>query len=123
MTTVPAPSGVDERGSVSLGNVVVVEDPLVSNLVRAVLQRHGYTVRLADALDAASLLQAADTVIVTNTPAPFLEFAGHVPLVYLTSQPDILLQAAFRRSRVVVKPFIPENLVQAVGALLHPSEP
>lgn len=121
MTTVPAPSAVDERGRVSLGNVVVVEDPLVSKLVRAVLQRHGYSVRLADALDAASLLQAGDTVLVTNTPATFLEFATRVPLVYLTSQPDVLVRAAFRNCRVVVKPFLPEDLVQAVGTLIGPS--
>lgn len=106
----PAPSGT----------VVVVEDPLVSRLVRAVLQRHGYQVKLAAPAEARALLDAPDStvgVLVTNTPQPFLEFGDRIPLLYLTSSPDFLMEAAFRACRVVVKPFVPEDLVRAVGAL------
>ncbi|GEM_PF-2864754 len=107
--------------AVPAGTVLVVEDPLVSKLVRAVLQRHGYAVRLAAQAEAIGLLRVHGSqvgVLLTNAPGAFLEFAGQVPLLYLTSSPDILLQAPFRSSRAVVKPFVPEELAQAVGELI-----
>ena len=103
-----------------VGTVVVVEDPLVSKLVRAVLQRHGYEVRLAGPAEAAAALKDSQSqvgVLVTNAPQPFLEFAERIPLVYLTSGPDVLMEAAFLSCRVVLKPFLPEELVRAVGAV------
>ncbi len=116
--TEPADSGVS-----SLGTVVVVEDPLVSKLVRAVLEKRGYEVKLAGAAEAAALLASRQSnvgVLVTNAPDTFLQFADRVPLVYLTSAPNLLLEAAFRACRVVVKPFVPSDLVRAVSELSVP---
>lgn len=107
----------------SLGTVVVVEDPLVSKLVRAVLEKRGYAVKLAGASEAAALLASPRSgvgVLVTNAPDTFLQFADRVPLVYLTSAPNLLLEAAFRACRVVVKPFVPSDLVRAVSELSVP---
>lgn len=114
----PADSGVSSSGS-----VVVVEDPLVSKLVRAVLEKRGYTVKLAGVSEAAALLMSPESrvgVLVTNAPDTFLQFADRVPLVYLTSAPNLLLEAAFRACRVVVKPFVPSDLVRAVTELSVP---
>jgi DNA-binding response OmpR family regulator len=99
----------------------VVEYPLVSKLVRTVLQRHGYAVQLTDRAGAAEMLAAPDStigVLVTNSPGSFLEFSDRVSLLYLTSAPNAILEAAFRSCRVVVKPFVPGELVAAVGSLL-----
>ncbi|HLK46718.1 MAG TPA: hypothetical protein VKT49_01210 [Bryobacteraceae bacterium] len=104
-----------------MGTVVVVEDPLVSKLVRAVLQRHGYEVTLADRSEAARLLAAPESnigVLVTNQPEDFLEYSDRVPLLYLSSSPDFTLEAAFRSCRVVTKPFVPEELAHAVDLLV-----
>ena len=106
-----------------MGTVLVVEDPLVSKLVRTVLQRHGYVVKLASPEEAANLLASPDSrvgVLVTNAPDLFLEFSERVSLLYLTSSPDLLMEYAFRSCRVVVKPFAPQELVHAVSALLDP---
>ncbi len=114
----PADSGVSSSGS-----VVVAEDPLVSKLVRAVLEKRGYTVKLAGVSEAAALLMSPESrvgVLVTNAPDTFLQFADRVPLVYLTSAPNLLLEAAFRACRVVVKPFVPSDLVRAVTELSVP---
>jgi CheY-like chemotaxis protein len=103
-----------------MGSILVVEDPLVSKLVRSVLQRRGYDVKLATASEAEALLEAPNPevgILLTNSPNEFLEFSGRVPLLYLTSSPDVLLQAAFHNCRVVVKPFVPEELVRAVEEL------
>jgi DNA-binding response OmpR family regulator len=99
---------------------LIVEDHLVSNLVRAVLRKRGYQVRLAEPTEAAALLHSPDagiSVLITNTPGLFLEFATRVPLLYLSSQPDLFLEAAFRECRVVLKPFAPEVLADAVEGL------
>jgi len=101
--------------------ILVVEDGLVSKLVRAVLQRHGYAVTIAEATEAEALLQSPEShvgLLITNTPGHFLELAARVPLLYLTSQPDPVFETIFRDCLIVVKPFIPEDLVAAAAALL-----
>jgi DNA-binding response OmpR family regulator len=108
----------------SRGTVLVVEDPLVSKLVKSVLLRHAYDVKMAAAGEAAALLLQPDSdigILLTNSPGGFLDFAARVPLLYLTSSPDAFLQAAFHSCRVVLKPFVPEDLVRAVGDLADAS--
>src|SRR5579864_6159567 len=97
--------------------LVIVEDFLISKLVGAVLRKHGYPVVVAEPSEAAGLLrsEAKSGILITNSPAVFLEFADRVPLLYLTSYPDPDLQATFRDCRVVRKPFAPGELIQAVG--------
>jgi len=98
--------------------LVIVEDVLVSKLVRTVLQKNGYSVVTAGPAEAIGILRSTpEEILLTNTPANFLEFAERIPLLYLTSSPDPEMQAAFRSCRVVLKPFAPKELVEAVDAL------
>jgi len=99
--------------------VVIVEDFLISKLVRTVLQKKGYSTAVAGPAEAATLLRAHPDagLLVTNCPGIFVEFARTVPLLYLTSSPDPLLKCFFRSCRVVCKPFAPEALVKAVEEL------
>lgn len=103
-----------------MDTVLVVEDPLVSKLLRTVLQRHGYAVKLASPEEATSLLadpEANIGVLLTNTPGVFLEFSQRVRLLYLTSSPDLAFEAAFHSCRVVRKPFVPEELIRVLNDL------
>lgn len=100
--------------------LVVVEDVLVSKLVRTVLQKHGYSVVTAEPSEAAGILRSAtapNEILLTNAPSQFLEFAEKIPLLYLTSSPDPVMASAFRSCRVVRKPFAPQELVEAVEKL------
>ncbi len=105
----------------SMSTVLVVEDPLVSKLVRTVLQRHGYSVKVASPEEAAFLLGDPDAhigVLLTNTPDRFLEFSQQLPLLYLSSSPDELFEAAFHSCRVVRKPFVPGELIRTLNELV-----
>jgi len=98
----------------------VVEDPLVSNLVRAVLRRRGYSVTLAEPAQVLRLLRELEKfpgILVTNSPGSFLEFAGAIRLLYLSSSPDPSIEALFPICRVIRKPFAPEELVRKVEEL------
>jgi hypothetical protein len=110
-------SGTMERHHESL---VVVEDPLVSNLVRAVLRKRGYSVTLAEPAQVMRLLRGPEKfpgILVTNSPGSFLEFAGAIRLLYLSSSPDPRIEALFPICRVIRKPFAPEELVRKVEEL------
>jgi response regulator RpfG family c-di-GMP phosphodiesterase len=101
-------------------SLVVVEDPLISNLVRVVLRKQGYSVILAEPTEVAKLLRGPEPfsgILVTNSPGSFVEFAGAIRLLYLSSFPDPRLEAFFRSCRVIQKPFAPEELVRAVEEL------
>ena len=100
--------------------LVVVEDPQVSNLVRAILRKRGYSVMLADPPELLTLLRNPEPfggVVVTNSPGLFREFADAIRLLYLSSSPDPKLEALFPNCRAVRKPFAPEELVRAVEEL------
>lgn len=100
--------------------LVVVEDSLVSKLVRTVLQKHGYSAVSVGPTEAEGILRSAnepEEILLTNSPSQFLEFAQRIPLLYLTSSPDPTMQVAFRYCRVVRKPFSPNELVEAVKEL------
>ncbi len=100
--------------------MIVVENSLISKLVRSVLRKGGYETIDADPLQAAQLLRlpgAKGEILLTNAPAPFLEFAHTVRLLYLTCHPDPHLESAFRECRVVRKPFVPDDLLAAIHEL------
>jgi hypothetical protein len=100
--------------------LIVVEDLSISRLVRSVLQKKGRSAVVATPAEATEMLRAPESeaqILVTNTPDKFLEFAESVPLLYLTSSPILQLQYAFRNCRVVRKPFVPRDLVQAIDEL------
>ena len=99
---------------------VVVEDAFISKLVKTVLHKHGYSSVAVGPSEATNILNAPDApeeILLTNSPAQFLEFSQKVPLLYLSSSPDPLMQMAFRSCRVVRKPFAPKELVEAVKQL------
>jgi CheY-like chemotaxis protein len=100
--------------------LVVVEDVLISKLVRTVMQKHGYSVVTVGPSEATGILRSATApgeILLTNSPSHFLEFAEKIPLLYLTSSPDPEMQSAFRSCRVVRKPFAPNELVEAIAEL------
>jgi DNA-binding response OmpR family regulator len=107
-------------------SLVVVEDPLISNLVRAVLRKWGYSVVRATSSEVVELLRGPEPfvgILVTNTPAIFLGFADAIRLLYLSSSPDPRLEALFESCCVVRKPFAPQELVRAVEELEALSRP
>jgi hypothetical protein len=104
--------------------IIVFEDHLIANLVRAVLRKHGYNIVVTSAAQAAELIGDSEKkkLLITNSPQCFLEFADRVPLLYLTSAPDHELRSAFVACRVVHKPFTPQELLDAVQALVSPDK-
>jgi len=105
------------------GAIVVVEDPFVSGFLRNVLQRKGYCVLPMAAGEGLDLLRSGDSgigLLITNLPAAFTEFAERVPLLYLAAFPDPKVASAFRASRLLRKPFHPEQLLTFVEQLLQP---
>jgi hypothetical protein len=104
----------------SQNTLVVVEDPLIGNLVRMVLRRRDYTVILANATEAMDLIcegERFDGILVTNRPALFAGLGDTLRLLYLSSTPDPELGALFRRCQLVRKPFLPAELVEAIKEL------
>ena len=106
--------------------LLVVEDPLISKFIQKVLQRKGHTVILTGAREAAKMLRSPEAdigILLTNEPARFLEFAGQVPLLYLSSAPDSSIASTFRSCRMLRKPFHPKELMEAVDGLAEGGSP
>ncbi len=102
------------------GIVAVIEDPFIRKLLRDILTRHGYRVAEYSVQHAVELLQSGAQkihVLITNTPANFLQFADVMPLLYLAAAPDEGVAARFRRCRSVKKPFLASDLLAAVRDL------
>jgi len=101
------------------GEVLVVEDPMIQKLIRQILVRHGYSVAGLSPSQAVeqALHGRGGFILITNTPAPFLELAETIPLLYISGYPDRQLAARFRHCRVLPKPFHPPDLLEAVGEL------
>ncbi len=103
--------------------IFVVEDPFVSKYLDNLLSRQGYPVVLLGAERAAAMLRQEPALLITNTPAAFLEFADQAPVIYLSAAPDPDLTARFRWSRVVRKPFRAAELLRAVAELFAVEHP
>ena len=101
--------------------IVIVEDPMVGQFLRMLLQRQGYRViTAADAEEGTSLLLGSEGrvgLLITNTPVRFAAFGEQVPLLYLAAFPDPKLAQSFRYSRALSKPFAPEELVACARQL------
>src|SRR5437870_7366836 len=108
-----------ETGS---GVIVVVEDPVVGNFLRAVLEQQGYVVLSGEVRHGLAALRDGNQpvqLLITNVPFAFTEFAGRVPVLYLAALPDPGLVSPYRNSRVLSKPFHPNHLLSSVQELLQ----
>ena len=104
----------------ALGCALIVEDPMIRKFVGGILKREGYVVIEAE-LEAAlrTLRGAPDAVslLITNVPGNFLEFAETHPLIYVAAFPDPALADRFRRCRALRKPFHPGDLALCAAEL------
>jgi hypothetical protein len=107
-TTAPAHSAKAQ-------SVLVVEDPLVCKLIGGILQRVGYHVTEAELRCGIGHLRnqvERFSLLITNSPAAFLEFAEAVPVIYVAAIPDPEIARRFRRCAMLSKPFLPSRLVE-----------
>ena len=118
-----SPSGGSSQVVDRYRSILVVEDPLICNLIRCILSTTGYSVWEKSASRAADVLrsQSADVaLLITNMPGSFLEFAQTVPLIYVAAAPRPELAAGFRCWAALQKPFSPQQLLSLVGRLARP---
>jgi len=104
--------------------VLVVEDPLIQRFVGGLLKREGRQVvesELEGALNTLRHDSGTVSLLITNAPAHFLEFAETVRIIYMAAFPDPELAGRFRSCRTLRKPFRPSELV-ATAAELAPLE-
>jgi hypothetical protein len=109
----------------ALGCALIVEDPMIQRFVGGILKRERYAavetgleqalLTLRDAPESVSLL-------ITNVPAHFLEFAETVPLIYVATSPDPALANRFRCCRTLRKPFRPGDLASCAAELAPRSD-
>jgi hypothetical protein len=107
----------------SCGTIVVVEDPFVSGFLRNILGRKGYYVMSLEAAEGAAMLRSGEqnvALLITNHPSAFTEFSQLVPLLYLAAFPEPAVASQFRASRLLPKPFHPEQFMTCVEELVHP---
>jgi len=104
----------------ALGCALIVEDPIIRRFVGGILKREGHPVAesgLEDALQTLRDAPGAVSLLITNAPAPFLEFAETLPLIYIASSPDPALADRFHHHRTLRKPFRPADLVLCAAEL------
>ena len=102
--------------------ILVAEDPFVSSFLRTVLERHGHKVVTGEAVHASELIRQGAleaNIVITNRPEAFLPLADSLPILYLAATPDPQLALQFPNCRVLRKPFRNEDLLDAVGDLVH----
>lgn len=107
------------------GCVLVVEDPLIRRFVGGILKREGHLVvesELEEALHTLRHDSGTVSLLITNAPTHFLEFAESVPLIYLAAFPDPELAGRFHSCRTLRKPFRPSDLVAHAAELAPPEK-
>ena len=103
------------------GTIAVCEDPFVRKLVRDVLSRRGYRVIGTDVHQAVDLIRSGEeqvSLVITNNPEEFMDFAETLPILYMAAAPDEAIASQFRACLTLRKPFTTQDLVDAVGALV-----
>lgn len=99
--------------------ILVVEDPFIRRYVERILNReHLHTVQ-AEPQHGVAMLAAHEpeiSLVITNNPKLF-QATPEIPLIYVATWPDPSLISPFRSSRILKKPFLPEDLIEAVHAL------
>lgn len=103
-------------------SILVVESFATQNLIRALLERKGYSVLGYSATRARRILKKRDLkvdLLITDHPEEFADFP-RLPIVCLTTS-DVKLDEAMRAHCVLLhKPFTYPELLQAIGAVLEP---
>jgi DNA-binding response OmpR family regulator len=105
------------------GSALIVEDPMIRRFVGGILKREGYVVVEAELEEAMRTLRDAPgavSLLITNAPASFFQFAETLPLIYVAASPDPVLAKRFRRCRTLRKPFRPGDLVACAAELAPP---
>jgi CheY-like chemotaxis protein len=103
------------------GPVLIVEDPMIRKFVGGILKREGYVVIEAELKEALRTLRDAPdavSLLITNVPGHFVEFAETHPLIYVAAFPDSALADRFRRCRALRKPFHPGDLALCAAELV-----
>lgn len=103
----------------NFGAILVVEDPFIRRYVQRILDRENRQTLQAEAQHGVAMLAARDpeiSLVITNNPKAFAA-SPDIPLIYVATSPDPSLIAGFRYCRVLKKPFLPEDLLEAVHAL------
>lgn len=104
---------------------LIVEDPLIRKFVGGILKSKGFAVVEAELDEALRTLRDtpdAVSLLVTNAPAHFLEFAETLPVLYDAAFPDPALAARFRRCLTLRKPFHPCDLAARAVELAQPEQ-
>lgn len=107
------------------GCVLIVEDPFIRRFIGGILKRQGYLIveaELAEALRTLRDKPGAVSLLITNVPAHFFEFAETLPLIYVATFPDPELADRFRRCRTLHKPFRPSDLAACAAELAAPED-
>jgi hypothetical protein len=100
--------------------ILAVEDLFIVHYLDQLLTPHGYAVIGAGVRQAAALLGSGESgvsLLISNAPEEFLEFAECIPVVYLSSAPDPSVGARLRACRTVRKPFRAQTLLEAIEEL------
>ena len=105
----------------SRGVILTIEDPFVCSFLKIILERRGYTVMEKGLGSAMALLDPPDSpvsLVITNQPRHFEPYAHRVAILYLAAIPEPAQVACFPASRVLRKPFLPDDLFAAVAELV-----
>ena len=103
--------------------VLVVDHPVVQAVIHNILEPQGYSVSDATPAEAMRLLssQAADwDLLITNTRDCVVATPASLPVLCLSSAPasEFRVRCASGRCRLMRKPFLAHDLVEAVRGLL-----
>lgn len=104
--------------------LVLVEDAFIRRYIRAVLAGCGRSMVEAESAHAIELVRSKErkvALLITNRPQDFELFAGELPILYLSAQPDETVAARFRECRMLRKPFTPAELSAALTAMIGPN--
>ena len=101
--------------------IAVVEDPFIRKFVGDLLASNGYRVLEPEVQGALEMLRSGTEklgLVITNQPADFVAYADRVPVLYIAAAPDEALASRFRACRILRKPFVNQQLLEAVHALV-----